>query len=256
MYPYINIFGITIGSYGVCMLLGIVLVCFLAWRSGKTRSFSFDDLMIVSGTAVGCALVGGVVLYALVTYSIEQIIDMICAGQFDFLKGIVFYGGLIGGVLGAFIGKKIAHCKFSAIEECIVPFIPLGHAIGRVGCLLAGCCYGCEYEGPLAVYYPNSMMGLPPDQGYFPTPLLEAVLNIGVCILLVLIRRKKKNNGDLLMSYLGIYGIVRMITEMFRGDEVRGKFLGVSTSQWVSIALISLAVAFFVFRKIRNKKAK
>jgi phosphatidylglycerol:prolipoprotein diacylglycerol transferase len=255
MYPYIDLFGKTIGTYGLCMTAAVLVVFLLAGRDGKKRDFRFEDLLIVGATALGIGLVGAGLLYIVVTYPIDQIIAMIKAGDFSFIGGgLVFYGGLIAGALGAVLGMKIARCRFSNVEPCVVPYLPLGHAIGRVGCFLAGCCHGVAYDGCLAVHYPNSIAGLPPEQGYFPTQLLEAVLNIGVCFALLAFRSPKRKPGQLLAAYAGFYGIVRFIVEYFRGDAIRGSLLVFSTSQWISIGMMAASVLFFVITKARKSK--
>lgn len=256
MYPYINLFGKTIGTYGLCMMAAVLVVFLLAGRDGKKREFRFEDLLIVGAIALGLGLVCAGLLYIFITFPIDQLIAMIKAGDFSFLGGgLVFYGGLIGGVIGGMLGIRVARCKFGNVESCVVPYLPLGHAIGRVGCFLAGCCHGVAYDGCLAVHYPDSIAGLPPEQGYFPSQLLEAVLNIGVCFALLAFRSPKRKPGQLLAAYAGFYGIVRFIVEYFRGDAIRGHLLVFSTSQWISIGMMAASVLFFVVGKIRSQKA-
>lgn len=256
MYPFIYLFGRTIGTYGICMAVALVLAFFLAYRDGKKRGFRFEDLMIVGAMTFGFAIFGANLLYIIVTYSWDQIVAMVKAGDFSFVgSGLVFYGGLIAGFFGCLLGIRIARCRLATVEDCVVPYLPLAHAIGRIGCLLGGCCYGFEYDGCLAVHYPNSIAGLPPEQGYFPVQLLEAVLNVGVCFALLAIRSQKRKPGQLVAAYAGIYGVVRFVVEYFRGDAVRGSLLVFSTSQWVSIGLMAASVLFFVITKLRSGKA-
>lgn len=255
MYPFIYVFGRAIGTYGICMVLALVLAFLLAWRDSKKHGLCVEDLLIIAAMTFGFAILGANLLYIFVTYSWDQLIAMIKAGDLSFIgSGLVFYGGLITGVLGAILGIRIARCRFSAVEHCVVPYLPLAHAIGRVGCLLGGCCYGFEYDGCLAVHYPNSIAGLPPEQGYFPTQLLEAVLNIGVCFALLAFRSPKRKPGQLLAAYAGFYGIVRFIVEYFRGDAIRGSLLMFSTSQWISIGLMAASVLFFMAGKLKKSK--
>ena len=256
MYPYIELFGKTVGTYGICMAVAMVLAFFLAYRDGKKHNLQFEDLLIIGAITFGAALIGATLLYTFVTYSPSQIIAMIKAGDFSFIgSGLVFYGGLITGFFGCVLGIRIAGCRFSNVEPCVVPYLPLAHSIGRVGCFLAGCCYGFEYEGCLAVHYPNSVSGLSPEQGYFPTQLLEAVLNIGVCLALLAIRSPKRKPGQLLAAYAGFYGVVRFIVEYFRGDAIRGSLLVFSTSQWISLGLMIASILFFVITKHRSGRA-
>ena len=243
MFPYIRIFDLYMGTYGICMVLGFALAIVLASRRGKRYGLIFEDLIICAAFILGFAVVFGNLLYIFVTYSMEDILNFIRQGNFKFIgSGIVFYGGLIGGIVGCWVGLKVAKIKFYTIEQAAVPFISVGHAIGRVGCVMAGCCHGMEYDGPLALYYPNSVAGVSPDQGYFPVQLLEALINVVViCPLLLIIGKRAKKPTILLSAYLILYAITRFITELFRGDAIRGGFLWLSTSQWISVILILAA---------------
>lgn len=255
MYPYIHIFGRPIGTYGLCMVLGFALAIFLAYRKGKPLGLLIEDLLIVSAVALAGALVCGGALYVFVTYSISEIIAFVRQGNLAFLgSGIVFYGGLIGGVVGALLGMRIAGCKFALVERAAVPFIPLGHAIGRIGCVMAGCCHGFAYDGPLALHYPNSVSGLSPEQGYFPVQPLESALNVVICLILLKLEKKQKRSGDLLAAYLVMYAISRFCLEFLRGDAVRGLWNGLSTSQIVSLFLLAGCAVYFAVRKCFVRK--
>lgn len=237
------------------MMLGILIAGVLAICLGKKRGVLLEDILIVGAIAIGFALVCGGLLYIFVTYSLSEIWAMIKSCNFEFLtSGIVFYGGLIGGIFGALLGCKIAGCKLSTLESVVIPFIPLGHAIGRIGCIMAGCCHGMEYTGPLAIYYPNSVTGLSPEQGYFPVQGLEALLNVGVCLFLIWYERRKRRPMDLLFAYLGLYAVERFVLEYFRGDSIRGIYFGLSTSQWISVGLLAAAVVHFLFLRRRMVK--
>ena len=130
MYPYIYIFDRQIGTYGLCVMLGFWLAGILAIRKGKPLGLKIEDLVIVAAITFGGTLIGGGLLYVFVTYPIDQIIEFIRQGDFRFLaSGLVFYGGLIVGGLGAILGAKISKCSFSVLERSVVPFVPLGHAV-------------------------------------------------------------------------------------------------------------------------------
>lgn len=244
MYPYIHVLGRDIGTYGLCMMLGFAVATVLALRRGRPRGLLVEDVLIVGAFVLGFALAGGNIVYILVTYSPSQIVAFVAQGDFSFIgTGIVFYGGLLGGVLGAIVGIRVANCCFSVIEYAVVPFIPLGHAIGRIGCVLAGCCHGFAYTGPFALYYPASVLNLPAEQGYFPVQLLESVINIGICVFLLKCARRKNQTGTILLVYMGIYAVARFFLEMLRGDIARGVWYYLSTSQIISIVLIFVSVA-------------
>lgn len=250
MYPYIRIFGNIYGTYGLCILLGFFLAGFLSLRKGKSIGFEIEHLLIIGTTTLGAALLGGGLLYVFVTYPLEYIWERIRELDFSFLvSGIVFYGGLIGGFFGALLGRKIAKCDFRIVERSVVPFIPIGHAIGRVGCVMGGCCHGFAYDGFCALYYPNSVVGLDPNQGYFPVQLLEGLINLCICVALLLLDKRIKRKWNLLFSYLAMYAVSRFFLELLRGDEIRGIFGGLSTSQYISLGLLAISIAGIFWRK-------
>jgi phosphatidylglycerol:prolipoprotein diacylglycerol transferase len=100
--------------------------------------------------------------------------------------GLVFYGGLIGGVLGAFLGAKLVRVKLSNYSDAVVPTLPLAHAIGRLGCFCSGCCYGKVTDSWIGMCFPNSITGLAPDVRVIPTQLIESGLNLILFAALVL----------------------------------------------------------------------
>lgn len=231
--------------YGLCMVAAVFLVALLTIRDTSKIGIPFEDVLIVGALAVGVGIICGGGLYILVTYSWQQIVSMIQQGDFRFLNsGIVFYGGLLGGIGGALVGCRLGKRKLAQLVPWIIPYIPWGHAIGRIGCVMAGCCYGVAYDGPLALHYPSAVSRLSPEQGYFPTQLLEAVLNLGLGMLLLYARKKGRQAFDLLFLYLGGYGIIRFCLEFLRGDSVRGVYGWFSTSQWISILLIAVAAVY------------
>ncbi len=238
------------------MVLAVAVAVIGARRKAKELNFDFNDIIIIGGGVGLGGVFGATSLYMFVTFPIPVLIDKILKGDFSGLGGFVFYGGLIGGILGAIIAVKILKVDVLTAEKIIVPYLPLAHAIGRVGCLLAGCCHGMEYDGPLAVHYPNSVLGVPPTQGYFPTQILEGILNIGIMFALLYLCKKVKYKYDLLFSYLFMYAIVRFVVEFFRGDKIRGIFNSLSSSQWISIGLFVIAVVGITLNVVIHKNKK
>ncbi len=250
MYPFIHIFGRDIGTYGLCLATGFALAFFLALRKGKPHGLIAEDLLIVGAFALGTALVGGTLMYIFVTYSPSEIVEFVQRGDFSFLSsGIVFYGGLIGGLAGAMGGIRVAGCKFDVIERSVVPFVPLGHAIGRIGCVMAGCCHGFAYDGLLALHYPKSVSGVSPEQGFFPVQPLESLINVGISVFLLWYEKRMKRMTELLFVYLGLYGFSRFFLEMLRGDAIRGIWNTLSTSQIVSILLLCVSIIGILWKK-------
>ena len=145
MLPYFEIFGRVVPMYGVCFVIGMGLAVLTAWL--LARRFKEVPQIDVTCSAVYTGIgaeVGAKLLFIIVN------LPLIISGQLTLLQafqgGFVFYGGLIGGVIGLFIYVK--HYKLNAFKffELYATIVPLGHSIGRVGCFFGGCCYGIEYD--------------------------------------------------------------------------------------------------------------
>lgn len=256
MYPIVEVFGIKFGSYGIMMMLGILLAVILSFRRAKKFGVNPYDVIVIGAVGLLCGLLGAKFLYIFVTYPFDYIIDSITSGNFDFITGggLVFYGGIIGGIIGALVAAYFIKQPMAPFEATVVPFLPLAHALGRIGCLLGGCCHGMPYEGPMAVYYPNSLQGLPADQGYFPVQPVEALWDVLLCLMLLWAAKKPRRKLSMLAFYMCLYAVGRFTLEYFRGDEIRGISLNLSTSQWISIGLLVVCVPILVYNGIKCKK--
>lgn len=253
MCPFIHIFSLQIPMYGVCMTVAFFLVAFIAIK--KAKDVPYENIVVIAAMTLGAALLGGKLLYLIVSYSPKEIISYIKDGDMSFLfdGGLVFYGGLFFGIGGAYLGGVISQTKLSELEGAIVPYVPLGHAIGRIGCFCAGCCRGVEYSGFPAVHYKQSLYGLHPDVGYFPVQLLEAFLDLVIMMILIKESEKQFKKYTLLIKYLFLYSVMRFATEFLRGDSVRGYILWLSTSQWISLALCVFCVMSWMIIQARCK---
>ena len=245
--------------YSLCGVIGILvaggLFCHLLVKRGQSDS---EGIYLILWACLGCAL-GGSLLYGLTNISkwgtlieadsIEEF--LLTAGRL--FGGSVFYGGLMGGLASTAIYMKVKGLRVAEYADCGAVCIPLFHAFARVGCFFAGCCYGIECSWGFAssanAYIP-AVVGV----SRFPTQLLEATLNLGIFVLLLVMERKGRLRGALLWFYLLLYSIVRFGVEFLRGDDLRGIWFGVSTSQWISIVL--LLASTIVLATVMKRRAK
>ncbi len=251
MLPYIEVANRTIPTYGICMAIGILLASYVAIVRTKKANADVNSLIIIAACAIGFGLLGAKLLYIITSYGIERALKDIIAGDFGFISegGQVFYGGLIAGAGGACLGALIAREKLSVYCDIIVPCVPLGHVFGRLGCFFAGCCYGVPYDGVCSVKFPAAGV----FYGVFPVQLLEAIINIGIFFYLIWFVKKRAGNFKVLFCYIRVYSISRFLLEFLRGDAVRGFANGLSTSQWISIALFVLSLIPFVINSRKSK---
>ncbi len=242
MFPILNIGSFTIGVYGICCTVGIVLAGLLALYNAKSQKIDRYDMIICFASILIGAFIGAKLLYIIIDFqAVRQYFEQ---GRFNFetLSGIVqggfvFYGGFIGGLLGIFIFSGIRKVSPIHFITVIAPSVPLAHAFGRVGCFMAGCCYGIPSE-KFGIAFTNSL-GAPNGIKLFPVQLLEAGLLLILAIICQIYFSKSKHRHCTIYLYIFLYPIIRLVTERFRYDDAeRGIFLGLSTSTWISFFII------------------
>ncbi len=255
MFPYIRLGPLTLGTYGVLIVLGFALGVLVAVLRRKLYGLGAEDIlyaMLFAGIGIG---VGGKLLFLLTALPdlIQNAGELISSPEqlMSYLVGgFVFYGGLFGGLLGAYLYTRRYGISF--VEFCNTAIVsePLIHAFGRLGCFCAGCCYGVPMDPPLGLYFDSSPVA-PHGVALFPVQLLEAGLNLLLFLLffvLALAFRKRRRLSPVPV-YLISYAVIRFVLEYFRYDTVRGIFFGLSTSQWISIVLVLGTVAFLLVRR-------
>ncbi len=239
----------NITPYGVMIVVGILFSG--AYGYFMIRKYNIDDTYywILWAYSIGFGFLGAKLLYLLVDGNIDW--SRISEREYAFnviRGGFVFYGGVLGGILGFAFAWLIHRCDVKAYISVCIGCLPITHAFGRIGCYLAGCCYGIPYDGPFAVVYESDMgIGTPEGIGLFPVQLLEAVLNLFIAIIITILIFHFGRSLVSVAAYGLMYGIVRFILEYLRYDSERGSFLFFSTSQWISIvAVAASAIMLFV----------
>lgn len=162
--------------------------------------------------------------------------------------GLVFYGGFICAVIVLIIYCRMKKLNFWKITDMCAPGLALGHAFGRIGCLLNGCCFGKPNSWGIT-YPPESIPGqFYPGQCLHPVQLYEAICNVILAILLNYSLRKLKP-GQNVALYFFLYGVIRFCDEFFRGDHLqKDLFFGVFTpAQFIGLFLIPIGLGLFLF---------
>lgn len=242
MLPTIELFGVEIAMYGVMIVFGTAAGILTAvLRSGKTGQPK-EDLLYASlygtiGVIIGAKVLYIITILPLIIENFDLLIHDPDEAMALLAGGFVFYGGLIGGISAVGIYCRQYGLRFFPLAEALVPSIPLIHAFGRVGCFFAGCCHGIEFPPPIGMYFSKSPVA-PHDVALFPVQLLESALNLAIFAVLLILGKKRRRQGVVLGAYLLMYAPLRFILEYLRADAWRGIFLGLSTSQWISIALL------------------
>lgn len=232
MYPYIHI---TLPSYGVMAFIGaFFVIIFTFFRLDKygiefTEFIKFFIFSIIGG------ILGSKFLFVITqlpwfinNLSWKNLIILVLQ------SGYVYYGGLFGVLFTLWLTTRKDADKYNQICGLVIPAIPLFHGLGRIGCMMAGCCYGIKLSNHIQVGF------LEFDR--VPVQIIEAAFEICLFVFFVVLE-KCKSKLYTLENYLVIYAVFRFVIEFFRGDEVRGVWAGgFSTAQYISLLILLMTI--------------
>jgi phosphatidylglycerol:prolipoprotein diacylglycerol transferase len=243
----------TIYGYGLMIAIGIVAGCLTAeYRARKQGLDSEQIFPMILWCLVGGFLCAKLLFWITEWKSIAQDPGFMME---TLSSGFVVFGGIIGGILTGFLYCRIKGLIFFKYADVILPSVALAQGFGRIGCFLAGCCYGKETESVFSVIFQNSEYA-PNHVALIPTQLYSSGLDFLHFLLLLLIARNKKEDGQVTACYLIFYSIGRFVIEFFRGDIIRGSVGILSTSQFISIFTgIAGIVLLIRIRKKRDSKS-
>ena len=233
---------ITIYGYGLMIAIGILAAYFVGEYRAKKYGLDADH---VFNYVIWC-VVGGF-LGSKILYLITDIKNIIAqpGGVLRLADGWVVYGGIIGGIFSAMLYSKIKKLKFLSYFDILIPSVALAQGFGRIGCFLAGCCYGRETHSPIGIVFHDSSYA-PNGISLVPTQLISSGLNFLHFLILIWFAKRKKADGQIGALYLILYSVGRFILEYFRGDLIRGSVGTLSTSQFISLFTVIAGIALFV----------
>ncbi|HEY0365510.1 MAG TPA: prolipoprotein diacylglyceryl transferase [Pyrinomonadaceae bacterium] len=260
MYPEIfRIGNFPINTYGVFLaiafLCAILITVKLARRDGLPAEKIYDlSLWMLLASLVGSKLL---MLFTEPEYreNPAQLLSL------DFLRsGGVFYGGLLGAVIaGYFLMKRYKLPWWKTADAC-APGIAIGNFFGRQGCFAAGCCWGKPTTLPWGVKFTelgHQITGVPTDAYLHPTQLYESFAMLLVFLFLFWLHKRKRFNGQVILTYALLYSAIRFAIEFVR-DDPRGDIFGLtsltglSTSQLISLVIGITALVLLILRRRRT----
>jgi phosphatidylglycerol:prolipoprotein diacylglycerol transferase len=264
---FIQIGDFAIRWFGVMMATGFLVAFFnmnyQAKREGLNQQAISDMLIWI---LVG-GLMGARIAYVIANWPTEFASDPISMFYVQ-RGGLIYYGGLIGGIISSLIYVKIKKMSALSVADVAATSIPIGQAFGRVGCFLNGCCYGKVTAAPIGVEYPiNSSPWIEQVNHHLidsssrctlsvhPVQLYESCFSILIFLSLVFILRKQKFSGITASCYLLLYGILRFVMEFFRGDE-RQKISSITIAQGISLLIIAGGIVLFLYSLWYSKNKK
>lgn len=256
MFPRIPLPGLPfdLPTYGLMVALGFLAALWLAERLGRKAGFTPH---VVQDTAVWACIAG--LIGAKVALLIIHPPTTWREALGTLFQGGVFYGGFAGAV-----GMVIFLCwkrrlDAQSLGDVLAAPLALGHAFGRIGCFLAGCCFGSPCTAPWAVRYtdPESMpmqSGILPLFGLHPVQIYEALGNLALAGMALWMLRRRRFSGQVIWTYVAAYGALRFTVEHWRGDA-RGMIGPFATSQAVGLAAIVLGLSMLAWQARRARGA-
>lgn len=252
--------GVPVYTYGALVALAFVAGIFWVGRECRRTGLDARRATDLAFYVILAGIIGSRILYVALVEWERFLTDPLMFFRI-WEGGLVFYGGLIGAVAVAVF--YFARYRLPVLAYCDVfaPAIALGHAIGRLGCFMAGCCYGrpVGHDAWYALVFPSHTRSFaPPDVPLYPTQLMESAGEFAIFTILFVLSRHRRFEGQIIATYLICYGALRFVIEFFRGDVDRGFVVpGVlSVSQLISFVMIALSALLYIRYIMHKRRAR
>lgn len=277
MRPYLFKIGFfELRIYSLMYIVALLVAIYIAKRDSLAKKRGIDNLKLIEDFAfneIFCGLIGARIYYVLLRWDLykHSLLDIVKVWE----GGLAIHGGIIGGIIGAYIFCKIRSCKFWVLTDLAVAPLLLGQAFGRIGNLANGEIHGFPTFTPLSVIlkgnfntwwqeyinlsvmekakfkdlvpwgivFPNNTQaGMQfPNYALHPAMIYEMILNIlGFCLIWFVLRKKEYKIGVLSMSYLIIYGVIRFLVSMVRAEDLY--FMGIKAPYLISGFMIVVGI--------------
>jgi phosphatidylglycerol:prolipoprotein diacylglycerol transferase len=246
----IRIGPLSIHTYGVLVAAGFLLGLALAVRQGKKEGIPPESIIDIGFYALLAAIVGSRLLFVAINagHYVKHPLDVMKIWE----GGLVFYGGLLLAVPVAWWYIRKHALDMGRLMDIFAPSMAIGHAVGRLGCLFAGCCYGKPSGVSWAVTFLDRECLATTGVPLHPTQLYESLGELFNFLILITLRRHQAFKGQLFWTYIVLYSALRFTVEFFRGDAARGYLIaGISVSQGISV-IIGLAAILVIAHRIRH----
>ena len=254
MHPIlVNIGPLTIHSYG--FFVAAAFLASMAWTCREAKSRGLDHALVsdLGFYVILGAILGARILYILINpvYFFHNPLEI-----FMFWKGgLVFLGGaILAGLAGYRYLKKRNQPLWPWLDAMAVS-VPLGQAIGRIGCLSAGCCYGGHCSLPWSITFTDPTSLAPLNVPLYPTQIYHSLAGLSTFLILLTAKRFLKTDGMLAGFFLVLYAIFRFTIEFYRGDY-RGDFGFLSVTQVIAMGVFCLGIGIMAARHKKTPSKK
>lgn len=254
MFPFVfHIGSFYLPTYGVLVSLAFLVALWVAGRLARRSGLNSEAVLNLGIYAAIAGIVGAKLLMVLfdLNYYLSNPGEFFSLATFQ--SAGIFYGGFLAALAVAFLYMRRKKLPGLATADAFAPAIALGHAMGRLGCFSAGCCWGAPTHLPWAVTFTNPdahrIVGVPLGMALHPTQLYEA--GAEAAIFAVLLGRFKRPHppGAIIGWYLVLYSTARFLVEFVRAHDASNPYYGpFVVEQWIALALVGLG-AWLILRR-------
>lgn len=241
MHPDLFSIGpVTLHAYGLFAAVGLFVALAVAVRIGKAEGIPTPIVVDMGFVMILSAVIGSRALYVLanLSYFGQRPLDALKVWH----GGLIFSGGLLAALFAMGWFAKRHALPFLKIGDVWAPAAALGQAIGRIGCFMAGCCYGKPTSAFWGITFTDPDSFAPRGVPLHPTQIYASLGGLAVFAILALLSRKKKFDGQVLLWFLILHSTVQLFLERFRGDD-RGLFLNSQMTPSQLLATLTLMAA-------------
>jgi len=255
MYPDLFSIGpLTLHTYGLFVAMGFAVALLVTVKMGNAQGIKPQQVMDMGFIMILSAIIGSRLGYVLInlSYYRDHPSDILKVWQ----GGLVFSGGLIVVALVMSWYMKHHHLSFWKMGDLWAPAIAIGQSIGRIGCFMAGCCYGkpTDLKWGVVFTHPQSL-ARPLNIPLHPTQLYASLSGLIIFIVLMVVYAKKQFQGQVFLWFLILHSTGRLLIERFRGDD-RGLIPGsdMSITQLITLLILIASVILLFVMKSREEK--
>ncbi len=238
-----SIGGLTVHGYGLCIGLGIAAALLLIWRRAEERRLDAKTVNTLVLLILAAGFAGAKIFFLFAHWSEFRANPPGVLGS----EGFVVYGGIVCGLGAAYLYCRKRSLPFLRWADCFVPGVALAQGFGRIGCFLAGCCFGKPTDSIFGVVFPAGSAA-PAGVPLWPVQLFSAAGDLLLAGTLLLLEKKRRGDGLLTGAYLLLYSVGRFLIEFLRADP-RGAVGIFSTSQFIALFAAAAAAVILLLRK-------
>ncbi len=261
--------NITIYWYGICVAISVLVGFFIIQYRAIKFKIDSDHVSDLCFYAILGGILGARFLYVVLNFQdySDNLFEIVRIDH----GGLVFYGGFIGACAAVTWYIKRKKLDFWTIADLFALALPPGQAIGRLGCLINGCCFGASTKNWFSIKYPTDSIIFSTQVHkheispyateclpVIPTQITQSLINILIWFILIFSAKKVKHKGQLFSLYLILYAIGRFTNEFYRGDYLT-YYAGMTISQIVCLVLLPTGIFFYMKNRIqrvpKNKSA-